>query len=949
MGEVYEAEDLLLNESIALKTVLSDFARDESLSRRFQQEIQLARKVTHPNVCRVFEVGVHLSEDSYKPPLHFFTMQLLRGETLSARIRRTGRMSKEEAYPIAAQMAEGLHAAHQAGVIHRDFKSGNVILVDGPAGPHAVITDFGLARIDTPSSSHSDIPTLTATTEPIGTVVYMSPEQLTGGAVTPFSDIYSLGVVLFEMATGRRPFEDHRILQAALQRLSGPGVTVRSQVPDIDPRWETVILRCLQKEPERRFASAAEVAEVFRTARWRLPHFYWTCRDWIRVSVIFLGMLLVGAGLWYWLTRPYQPNPAALDWYAKGIGALHSMTYEAARKALEQAIAADSRFALAHASLARVLDEMDYSDSAKDSLLRAVTLAQETRLSDEDSRRLRALQFLVSKDYERAAPLFRQLEEDADKKGKPAAALESGWLAQQRDDTAAAAAGYRRAVVLNPRYAAAQLRLGFLFGRRGQKGDLELALKAFAEAQSLYEASSDYEGVTETLWHRANLLNRRSRAAEAMPVIEKGLAVARATDNIYQQIRLQLLQGVAARNLGDAARAAALAQEATDRAAAQGMDNLATSGLVDFGNSFLARGDLAAAETAFRRALELGHRGKVRRHEARAQLSLGSLCEQDSRPEEALRFIESALPFYRQSGYSREYVQAISLMGGVREALGEYGEGIRILREALSRAVQFQDPRLEAQIRSRLAKNLLGQGAWPDALQEYEKSMQLHGASAQGNFIRLQCVALYRRLGRPQDAERSLMEVREKMKKSPDITSLTQIKILQAELSYATGKFDEVLAAARPELSKTGQGKNEATPIRLLYALAMIRKGQVKGGVEMALDVIKAFGQLKRSGEAASARLATAETLLLAGQREPASRLAAESLAFFEPARIWESVWRAHLVAGRAAGEPAQAEVHCSSARSALAQMRSSWPTGNVESYLGRPDIKFLMGSCQFE
>src|SRR5688572_7061019 len=145
MGEVYEAHDLPLNEQVALKTLRGDLAGDETLLLRFHQEISIARKVTHPNVCRIFEVGIHRAAE--QPPLLFFAMELLHGQTLSDRIR-AGRLTRDEAYPIAVQLAEGLQAAHRAGIVHADFKSATVILVPSATGVRAVITDFGVARAE---------------------------------------------------------------------------------------------------------------------------------------------------------------------------------------------------------------------------------------------------------------------------------------------------------------------------------------------------------------------------------------------------------------------------------------------------------------------------------------------------------------------------------------------------------------------------------------------------------------------------------------------------------------------------------------------------------------------------------------------------------------------------------------------------------------------------------
>src|SRR5262249_3987473 len=161
-------------------------------------------------------------------------------------------------------------------------------------------------------------------------------------------------------------------------------------------------------------------------------------------------------------------------------------------------------------------------------------------------------------------------------------------------DTERAAAAYKRALNASPGYAAAKLRLAFILGRQRQ---IEPALKTFQDAEDLYSASSDYEGITQTLYERASLLNRSSRSAEAMPVIEKALSVARTLGSVYHQVRLELIQSVAARNLGDISRADDLAQQAFETAISQNMDDLATSALIDLGNLFFAyRGNPESAE-----------------------------------------------------------------------------------------------------------------------------------------------------------------------------------------------------------------------------------------------------------------------------------------------------------------------------------------------------------------
>lgn len=262
MGEVYEVDDLELRERVALKTVRPEVARDNLAIERFRREIQLARKVTHPNVCRIFDVSYH--RDAGTPEgFIFLTMELLAGETLAERLRRSGPMSAEEALPIARQIAEALHAAHQAGVVHRDLKPGNVMLVESRGTTRAVVTDFGLARLEAGGEGGAGHGlTLTAAAAVVGTPAYLAPEQVEGSEITAATDIYALGIVLYEMLTGTVPFLGDNALSTAVKRLRESPIPPRVHAPGLDPRWESAILRCLEREPAARFASAPEILQA---------------------------------------------------------------------------------------------------------------------------------------------------------------------------------------------------------------------------------------------------------------------------------------------------------------------------------------------------------------------------------------------------------------------------------------------------------------------------------------------------------------------------------------------------------------------------------------------------------------------------------------------------------------------------------------------------------------
>jgi eukaryotic-like serine/threonine-protein kinase len=264
MGELYEAEDLELRERVALKTILAAIADDERSILLFKREVHLARQVTHSNVCRIYDVFRHRlpGADGSQREVVFLAMELLHGETLADKLHREGRLQTIHILPLARQMAAGLAAAHRVGVVHRDFKSHNVMLVKPDSSEEemrVVVTDFGLARRSAHDETTGFSLSYADAGEIAGTPAYMAPEQVEGDTVTPATDVYAFGVVLYELVTGVWPFAADTPMRMAIKRLQEPPTPPRVHVPDVEPQWERTILRCLARQPADRFASVGEV------------------------------------------------------------------------------------------------------------------------------------------------------------------------------------------------------------------------------------------------------------------------------------------------------------------------------------------------------------------------------------------------------------------------------------------------------------------------------------------------------------------------------------------------------------------------------------------------------------------------------------------------------------------------------------------------------------------
>jgi len=242
MANVYKAQDRKLNRLVAVKVMKPEFREDSSFVAKFQKEAQAAAKLSHPNVVNVYDVG----EDR---GLQYIVMELIEGITLKNYIAKKGKLSVKEATSIAIQVSLGLEAAHNVGIIHRDVKPQNIMIsTDGKVK----LSDFGIAKA---------INSNTITANVMGSVHYSSPEQVRGGYSDAKSDIYSLGITMYEMVTGRVPFDGDTTVAIAIKHLQEEIVPPSIYTPDLPYSLEQIILKCTQKNPERRYQNVGELIE----------------------------------------------------------------------------------------------------------------------------------------------------------------------------------------------------------------------------------------------------------------------------------------------------------------------------------------------------------------------------------------------------------------------------------------------------------------------------------------------------------------------------------------------------------------------------------------------------------------------------------------------------------------------------------------------------------------
>ena len=975
MGVVYLAEDITLGRRVALKFLSST---TPEYRNRFLREARAVSRLVHPNIATVFDYGetdADYGDRAKGTP--YIVMELVKGTPLNEKLE-SGPLPLREAVRIVSAIAEALGEAHRQGVVHRDVKPSNVVVAE--TGQVKVL-DFGLVKQIHDEAGSDDITaqlplsnTKTRSDVIVGTPLYLSPEQATGKKVDARSDLFALGAVLYECIAGQSAFAGSSVIEIGAQVIHVTPKVPSKLNPYIPPELDKITMRALEKKIESRYQTAEEfiqdlqallptlsttesgsksrgtqpllkprthsasalttINETFRRPRLSLATFI----------LAFLAFGLIAWLIYEWRKpRPYEPAPAAREFYNKGTDALRNGAFLQATKAFEQAIGNDKAFPLAHARLAEALKELDYEDKAKDEMLRVQALVPDRSvLARSDSLHLEAINATVSRDFSAAIKAYDELVQLSP--DDPQVYVDLGRAHEKNDDLKKAIESYVNATNRTPQYATAFLRVAILYGRQG---DQSSAWAAFDKADQLYQADGNFEGQAEVAYQRGFLFNQLDQINEARQHLQRALQIAQTTGNDYQQVKTLLKLGDVEMYGGARDEGRQYMRDAFSLAKAKGIDNYTKRALVDLGNSFILSGQYDEAERHFNESLELSQRQKDPRNSARALLALGSLAERRLKPDEAIKYVEQALPFYQQGGYRREMTQALHLLGRAKAQKGEYAAALKTFDELLVLTQQLGAPAQLAFVNEDLGLIRLIQGRYPEALGHFEESYKI--AKSLGIEKTVSVNLLNRantlwRLGRFNEARSALDEVSKDAEDSQAAKNISASYYLaRARLALSEGAVGDARAQVNKALSLAGEEFKE-TAITATYTLSKIEL--LSGATREAGS--KANAAVAMARDAGSPVLVSEALVTLADVQASARQPECLDTAY-EAQRLvagfgnHDYEWLALTLAARAAhskGDKQQARVLAARANTVLSALKEEFGSDNYNSYLNRADVQ---------
>ncbi|MEO6224062.1 MAG: protein kinase [Vicinamibacterales bacterium] len=940
MGQVFLARDLTLDRPVAIKFLIA--TQDEHARKRLLAEARAAASLDHPAICTVHEV---VTDDAIGD---FIVMNYVEGETLGNRLRR-GRLAPSETMALMVPLLQALGTAHRAGVVHRDIKPHNIVLT--PAGLPKLL-DFGIARRIMPESGNEDGTTasmLTGEGNIVGTLGYMSPEQVQGRPVDARSDLFSLGSVLFECLTGNRAFAGASRAETigALLHVDPPPPS--QVVAELAPTFDALCADLLRKVPSERFQTAEEVLGAIRglSPTQRMA----AARD--EAPVVFRRpsrrhLTMAGAGVvvaavlgvaWVWMngrTSLPEPDPQAVPWFTSGVEKLREGSYTGARTALEEAVRLSPNFIQAHLRLAEARSELDDAAGAQQSLLQVnALLPVNARLRQEDQLRLDAVRWSVLRDHQQAIAAYQQL---ADLSPNEA----SSWLDVGRAEDAAgrrvAAMGhFEQAVKLDAQYAPARQRLGVL---QSQGGQSEKALATLGEAIRLHKLKTNVEGEAEATLRKATVHLARRELADAGTALARVAKLAEDEKFVSLRIRAQFAQARLAQADGQIAEAEKLSRTAVDKAIALGMGTIAADGLRGLATAMMVAGRYDDADVQLKRAIDLAMEQKATRTEMQARVQQAALRLQDNKFTDAVAMADAPLRFFTAGRYVRNEAETKSIQARAHEALEHYDDARRLASEVLALAESIDDQVLIGVSLENLAGQAERLGQLPEALALRERLEKIHRTSNDHVSLAFDLVNradLLIRLGRGAESEAPLAEVDSGIAAGRQAYSgrSRRVSLMRAFRASIEERFGNVETHTRLAIDPATGPPSDTT----LFAWLLAEHARARLGTSReAVDVIAGWpGQASKPAMRREMTYWAARTLMLRRNPDLARKISEE--AWNEaPARTnLELRWRLAALAAQASGGATMR----AAARGDLMTLLGQWPVPGV-TYVARPDLAAL-------
>lgn len=898
MGEVYRVRDRHWPRrgSLALKTIRTGLAGNAEALSRFEHEVRNALEVAHPNVCRIYDVGRH---DASGRTLPYLTMEYLQGPTLSAHLNSTGPLGEAKVLPIIRQLAAGLAAIHARGIVHRDFKPGNIILVPESEGFRAVITDFGLARAVEDAANT----VITRAGAAVGTIAYMAPEQLSGDmAVSCAADVYSFGVTAHEILTGKRYCA---------------GTPDGLDKADASPALRATVRRCIQIDRARRLQRGADVvaalsateasgATVLERAPRAIP---------VRTIIALPALAVVVALAWLAWARMSEPRlpAAAVPLMNQAMVKYFDSSFYDASKLLEKVTSLAPDYPLAHAMLADSWNELESTLKAQQQILR---ITNASSASGDDRLFIEGVRDTLMHDYNDAAKAYRSWYASADAAAKPGRAVVLGRALQRAQKPDEAAKAYEAA----GRYGAALLALGDLNARAEKK---QLAISEFDQARSEFRERGEYGSIAAVDYAHGSALTRWNRSSDAKDMLQRCVDDARTTGNDYDMARCRLQ--LATLEVREAKTEADLARSNSDVAAA--LDN---AGMLGFrilaARSWLALGQIDAmnerypnAQRDYAEAIARGRDEGSARLIAQVEVARSDLLQRLRDDADAEKEARAAFAYFKSEHSTKEAAQAAVVLSRALRNEENYDEAVRILGD---KALLGAGPLERQQLDESAASILYQQRDYPAAFARYQAIVAELPPNIDQTPYLVSAALSQASIGFLDDASATLDRV---AKRSLTPLNKAMLRIARGWIDLYRVRYDRAYAELAGDASDEPQPEARGLALagmgRFAESLALCDDSGPAGAREKAsIDfcAARALLGLHRAGEAA-ARISKIE----------AAGLSSPEFAWQVAALGAET----DLAMGDAPDE------HRRRARDLLDSLRTHWGDANFQKYLARPDV----------